>query len=356
MIRRRLLGVALSLALVFQPILAEAQFPGGGGGGGSSAAVAGGWSTAVVGTPLPVTTSSTPGTVTGSSTITEVLLTNVGASGAYCGVEGTATTSSQYIGPSGGWFPFQIGAGSQTIACITALGSTTINVQTGSGLATGAGSGGSGGSGGAVTAVSGAYADCSIVAIGCTTDNPWNLIGVATLVSTTKAIALAATSSYNAQVVTAPTVTAASYTNANASVGGLQTIPLFRTTTQPTALLEQVSVSFSSGSVITPTITVYIFNHNPTASTCTDTVAFTLGAADAPYLVTAPFTITPAVTTVSTISIGSSSTPQLPMSVKNLDSPTATQNLYECFVVATASTLTPGATTAMSVTNSLIPD
>jgi hypothetical protein len=158
-----LLGCAGALAQPFNP----------GGGGGSGGSISGGWNTAVIGTPISATTSSSSTTVTGSSSITEVMLTNVGANGVYCGIGATATASYQYIAPSGGWFVFQIASGSNTVACITPSSTTTVNVQTGSGLATGTGGGGSSG-GGAVTAVAGAFANGWSPDIGnATTATPW---------------------------------------------------------------------------------------------------------------------------------------------------------------------------------------
>lgn len=111
------------------------------------------------GTPLSVTTSSGAATLPAGA---EVVATNTGATAAYCALGATATTSSQYIAPSGGWFGFAI-SGDTQLSCITASSTTTINTAGGSGLPTGTGGGGgSGGGGGAITAASGAYASGSI--------------------------------------------------------------------------------------------------------------------------------------------------------------------------------------------------
>ena len=133
---------------------------GGSGGGGGSVVVTSlpaGFLVASTYTPLSATTSSSTTSITGSPA--EILATNVGATnGAYCTPGATATTSSQYIAPSGGWFAFQAN-GATTLACITATGTTTVNVQGGSGLATGTGGGGGGGG-------SSAPADSTLTATG----------------------------------------------------------------------------------------------------------------------------------------------------------------------------------------------
>ena len=61
------------------------------------------------GTPISVTTGGVSGTLPAGTT---VVATNVGATnGAYCALGASATTSSQYIAPNGGWFAFGVGAG-----------------------------------------------------------------------------------------------------------------------------------------------------------------------------------------------------------------------------------------------------
>lgn len=100
------------------------------------------------GTPIAVTTGGVSGTL---PTGTVVVATNVGTTnGAYCKLGASATTSDQYIAPSGGWFAFTVGANTQ-LTCITGTSTTTINMVGGSGLPTGISGGGGGGSGGSVT-------------------------------------------------------------------------------------------------------------------------------------------------------------------------------------------------------------
>lgn len=103
---------------------------------GSFSASLSGFAPTSQGTPISVTT----GGVTGSlPSGTVVVATNVGATNAaYCALGASATTSSQYIAPGGGWFAFTVGAATQ-LTCITSTGTTTVNTVGGSGLATGAG-------------------------------------------------------------------------------------------------------------------------------------------------------------------------------------------------------------------------
>jgi hypothetical protein len=122
-----------------------------------------GFTDLTTGTPISVTTGGVPGTLPAGAV---VVATNVGATnGAYCKLGASATTSDQYLSPSGGWFAFQVGSATQ-LTCITSAGTTTVNMTGGSGLATGTGGGGGSG-GGAVTVANGAD-----VALGSTTDSP----------------------------------------------------------------------------------------------------------------------------------------------------------------------------------------
>lgn len=135
--------------------------------------------------------------------------------------------------------------------------------------------------------------------------------------------------SLDISVSTTPTVQNAAYSSGNA-IGGLQTIAFFRTVTQPSGILNNIRVASQGGS--TAAMTLYIFNANPSASTCTDKVAFVLNSADVSKLIaTTPPVLTPAVVGVGTTVTMASQ--QLPVSVKNTDS-TATINLYVCAVTA----------------------
>ena len=123
--------------------------------GSFSTTVSGGFTALTTGTPISVTTGGVSGTL---PTGTVVVATNVGATnGAYCALGASATTSSQYLSPGGGWFAFAVGASTQ-LTCITSTSTTTVNMTGGSGLPTGTGGGGGGGSSGAVTIASGGVA------------------------------------------------------------------------------------------------------------------------------------------------------------------------------------------------------
>jgi hypothetical protein len=120
------------------------------------------------------------------------------------------------------------------------------------------------------------------------------------------------------------------------SVGGLQTIAAFRTA-GGTGILNNISV-WSKGGATAP-LTLYIFNANPTGTTCIDNGAFVLGAADISKLIaTTPPVLTPAVVGVGTTATSASQ--QLPVNVVNGDS---TVNLYVCAVVG-GSGMTPAST------------
>lgn len=126
-----------------------------------------------------------------------VVAYNTGATAAFCTLGNSsvvATTAHNQVAP-GGFLAFVVGQNSN-IACITATGTTTINVAGGAGNAAGSGGGGGGGGGGgAVTLapgsvsagayVAGALVDCAINTLGCQADAP-----AATDTSTATLIAL----------------------------------------------------------------------------------------------------------------------------------------------------------------------
>lgn len=139
-------------------------------------------------------------------------------------------------------------------------------------------------------------------------------------------------------IANTPTVQNAAYSSGNA-IGGLQTIAFFRSGTRSTGILNNVSVASKGGA--TTAITLYVFNANPSATTCTDKSAFSLGAADVSKLIaTTPMVLTPAVVGAgATVTFASQ---QSPVSVQNGDSP-ASANLYVCAVFG--GTVTPATTT-----------
>src|SRR6202795_2425429 len=89
-----------------------------------------------------------------------------------------------------------------------------------------------------------------------------------------------------------PTLQTSAYSSGN-SLGGLQTVNFFATPTQPGGKVDNFFVVSKGGA--TTAMTVYIFDTNPSASTCTDKSAISLNAADVSKLAVAPFTLTPAV-------------------------------------------------------------
>jgi hypothetical protein len=135
------------------------------------------------GTPIAVVTTAggTSGTLpTGAS----VVVTNVGTTNPmYCNVNGVAaTTSDQYIAPSGGWFNFGIPAAITTLNCISTGGTTTGNMVGGAGLGAGTGGGGGGGGGGSNASVSatGSAVPASATYVGMTVGgNLTGLVGTA---------------------------------------------------------------------------------------------------------------------------------------------------------------------------------
>jgi hypothetical protein len=95
-----------------------------------------GFNPTAAGTPLAVSTGVSAAALPAGVT---VVATNVGGSqGAFCALGASSSTTQQYIAPNGGWFAFSVGAATQ-ISCVTASGTTTINLVGGTGLPSGAG-------------------------------------------------------------------------------------------------------------------------------------------------------------------------------------------------------------------------
>jgi hypothetical protein len=131
----------------------------------------------------------------------------------------------------------------------------------------------------------------------------------------------------NAAVSVVPTIQAAAYASGNA-VGALQTVAVFRSTSQPSGIINNVLLAWKGTQ--TTAITFYVFDTNPSGSTCTDKTAFSLATADIPKLALQPFTLTAAAPAVGTTATSAASA-FAPASVKNQDgSPTV--NLYVCAV------------------------
>lgn len=128
-----------------------------------------GFTAASTGTPISVTTGGVTGTLPAGAV---VVATNVGTTNAaYCALGASATTSSQYIAPAGGWFAFTVGASTQ-LTCITSTSTTTVNMTGGAGLPTGTGGGGGGGGGTVVQGNAGTNAQAWWTRIGDATSGP----------------------------------------------------------------------------------------------------------------------------------------------------------------------------------------
>lgn len=140
---------------------------------------------------------------------------------------------------------------------------------------------------------------------------------------------------FNASVL--PTVQNASYT-AGQSLGGLQTISV-GTTNSLTGILDQISVAATDGA--TTAIVVYVWDKNPTGTTCTDKTNFVVSQANNQHLIVgAPILLTPALVAsgqdVATYAAATNLTGNFVNSSTNTD-------LYLCAL--TNATVTPGTTT-----------
>jgi hypothetical protein len=139
-----------------------------------------------------------------------------------------------------------------------------------------------------------------------------------------------------------PTVQNAAYANGNA-MGGLQSVSVFQNASNPTGIFTGFSIYSQGGS--TTAMTIYIFNANPSASTCTDKSAFVLNSADVSKLAMNPFVLTPGVvgsgTTVTSAQLLQT------LSLSNRDATPGTK-LYVCIVANGA--VTPASTTDLVVT------
>lgn len=110
--------------------------------GGTFTASLAGFRPTVYATPITATTSGVTGTLPAGA---QVVATDTDASNpVYCALGASASTSSQYIAPGGGWFGFAV-SGDTQLTCITATGTAKVNIAGGTGLPTGTGGGGSGG-------------------------------------------------------------------------------------------------------------------------------------------------------------------------------------------------------------------
>ena len=157
---------------------------------------------------------------------------------------------------------------------------------------------------------------------------PLGLQSTATSVATAPAFSGASTLGYTGSLNFGPvpfalTLGASSYA-AGACLGALQSISIFRSTTQPSATISQFV--FQWPTALTAPVTILAFSKQPSATTFTDGSTITLAASDAKYLITgAPLTITPAAAPGLATPTFALATGE--WSVKNADA-TATLNIY----------------------------
>jgi hypothetical protein len=105
----------------------------------------------------------------------------------------------------------------------------------------------------------------------------------------------AAASSTGTTVTVTPTIQNASYVSGNC-MGGFQTVALGATA----SVLNSASLSSQGG--LATAKQIYVFDANPSGSTCTDKSTFTIATADLSKLVTS-FTLTPSAPTGTTKTI-----------------------------------------------------
>ncbi len=139
-----------------------------------------------------------------------------------------------------------------------------------------------------------------------------------------------------------PTVQNAAYASGNC-VGGFNAVTL-TSGTGVAGLLQSLKLVSIGGS--TPTITVYIFDSNPSASTCTDKSTFTLNSADVSKIIGAPFALTLVAPTGTTTTFGLQSNLALPF-VEGGSSGSGVSTIY--YGLVSGSTFTPASTTDLVV-------
>lgn len=132
------------------------------------------------------------------------------------------------------------------------------------------------------------------VTISSSSVDPINITGTVTVNNFTSAAL---------QTASTPTVQASAYSAGNC-IGGFNAVTVANTNGQTGFITNFRAVSLTG---LTPTFTVFLFDSQPTTSTCTDKSTFNLSAADIDKLIAAPAAITLAaptnVTTPSTASL-----------------------------------------------------
>lgn len=164
----------------------------------------------------------------------------------------------------------------------------------------------------------------------------WIIVCAAIVGYSTKA--RAQSSDIAQQVATQLTVQNAAYASGNC-IGGFNAVTLVLRNGQ-SGYMTNARVSSTSGQ--TPTITVYVFDSNPTASVCTDRSTFTLATADISKLIASPSALTLAVPTGATASFGANDyLPPRPFTAGGAIS-SSVRTVYIGLV--SGSTFTPGST------------
>ena len=147
----------------------------------------------------------------------------------------------------------------------------------------------------------------------------------------------------NTQVQQNPSISTSAYAAGNC-VGGLLQFIFFRATTQPSGLLNSVTLLMQGGPAENTQFAVYIFTKQP-ATTFTDHATPSWNNADFQNLVSAPIVITPAA--MSSGVTPYTATAQVNLSCANADA-TPTQKLY--VVVIAGGAFTPAAASDMFLT------
>lgn len=126
------------------------------------------------------------------------------------------------------------------------------------------------------------------------------LIGKAGIDQTTPGTTNLVSAGFSRHVASTPTVQNASYVSGNC-IGGFNAVTVAVNNGQSGFI-----TNFRVGSVggATPTVTVYLFSANPSASTCTDKSTFTLNSADVDKLIALPTAATLAAPTGTTVTFG----------------------------------------------------
>ncbi len=141
---------------------------------------------------------------------------------------------------------------------------------------------------------------------------------------------------YEFNVSFTPTVQNASYAIGQ-SLGGLQTVSI-GSTNGLSGIVDQIQMASQGGS--TSPVAVYIWDKNPTNTTCTDKTNFARSATDNQHLISAPISITPAlaVSAQDTATYGAATN-----LTSNFVNSSSNTNLYICILAA--ATQTPATTT-----------